>query len=276
MYGHHAAVKEIAEISGHDWTRERARSPQAIQKIKASIGREGNIFDRQFTEFFNEKLFTAQELAAIYGHVEAALSFPSSSKDDLRHALSCACMVGNAHMVEEIWNHHKNRWYFQRHRSLESRVPSFPAPPLHLAVMSGSRPTVAFFLDRGWNANGTSRQTFWEAFWGDTPSPSLLYSSPAHYAATTELLKDLRRRGADADLTALGHRSRTPLSYAVENQNEFAVKLLVDQKYPRRGWNSISHTYLGSGHVWHDKKRKAAAIPSKEIKKALKSVGFSV
>ena len=114
---------------------------------------------------------------------------------------------------------------------------------------------------------------------GGSSSPSLLYSSPAHYAATigsTELLKDLRRRSADADLTALDHLSRTPLSYAVENQNEFAVKLLVDQKYPRRGWNSISHTYLGPGHVWYDKKRKAAAIPSKEIQKALKGVGFSV
>ena len=265
----------IAEVSGHDWTRERARAPEAIQKIKDSIGRQGDIFDQQFTEFFNEKLFTAQEIAAVYGHVEAALSFPSSSKDDLRHALSCACMLGNVHMVEEIWNHHKNRRYFQSHWSLKSRVPSFPAPPLHLAVMSGSRPTVAFFLDRGLNANEKS----WQAFGGWFSSRLPLYSSPAHYAATigsTELLKDLRRRGADADLTALDHRSRTPLSYAVENQNGFAVKLLVDQKYPRRGWNSISHTYLGSGHVWHDKKRKAAAIPSEEIKKALKGAGFSV
>jgi ankyrin repeat protein len=115
------------------------------------------------------------------------------------------------------------------------------------------------------------------------------YSSPAHYAAmigSTKLLRALRRHGADAALTALDHQSRTPLSYAVENLNESAVKFLVGQKHPKRGplfgWcyplfgKCISQSYLGSGHVWQDKKLKAAAIPSEPIKEALKGVGFSV
>jgi len=281
-HGHIAAVKQIAEISGHDWSSERAKDLGAIRKIKASMG---NRFDQRFASFFKEKKFTARELAIIYGHVDTALSFPSRRNDDIRHALSCACMLGDVHMVEEIWNHHKDRGYFQRHSSLESRVRWFPAPPLHLAVMSGNRPTVAFLLERGWKANSQSSRSIFGWF----TDASLRYSSPAHYAAivgSKELLNDLRRRGANADLTALDHLSRTPLSYAVENLDESAVELLVERKHPKRGplfgWcypffgKCISQSYLGSGHVWQDRKLEVAAIPSKSIKEALKGVGFSV
>jgi ankyrin repeat protein len=124
-YGHIAAVKQITEISGHDWNRERATAPQAIRKLKAAMGSR---FNQQFANFFARKTFTARELAVIYGHVDTALSFPSGKNDDIRHALSCACMLGDVHMVEEIRNHHKNRRYFQRHWSLESRVRWFPLP----------------------------------------------------------------------------------------------------------------------------------------------------
>ena len=143
--------------------------------------------------------------------------------------------------------------------------------------MSGNRATVAFFLERGLQAKDQSTNCI-SGFFTDAYPP---YSSPAHYAAivgSTELLFALERRGAD--LTALDHLSRTPLSYAVEKLNEAAVELLVKRKHRNRsGWlfgSRVSNTYLGSGHIWLDKKQKVNAIPNPQIVKALQDVGFCV
>ena len=277
-YGHTDAVKLIIEIPGHDWHRERATAPEAIQKLKNATG---NRFDQQFANFFKKKTFTARELALTYSHIDTALSFPSSRNDDIRAALSCACILGDMHMVEEIMKHHNNRSHLQKHWWMKSRVRWFPAPPLHLAVMSGDSATVSFLLEQGWKANVQS----WRSILNWSTDVSPLYSSPAHYAAmngSRELLKALSRRGADADLTNLDHKSRTPLSYAVQTANEAAVKLLVEQKHPRRGpilgWcffaKCVSRTYLGPGHEWQDRRLKAAAIPNIPIKRALQDVGF--
>ena len=279
-YGHTDAVKLITKIPSHDWHRETATAPQAIRKLKTATG-NGTRFDRRFADFFARKTFTARELAIMYRHVDTALSFPSTSNDDIRDALSCACMLGDVQMVEEIVDHYNNRWNFQRHSSIQSRVRWFPAPPLHLAVTSGDRATVVFFLERGWKANRQS----WRSIFNWSTDSSPLYSSPAHYAAmngSTALLEALWRRGADADLTSLDHRSRTPLSYAVENVNEAAVKFLVKRKHPRRGpilgWcffgKCALRSYLGPGHVWQDSNLRATAIPSIPIRRALQDVGF--
>ena len=270
--GHIAAVEQLAAIYSHDWHGERATDPYAIEKLKNATAHR---FDKHFATFFARKSFTARELAVIYGHVKAVVSFPSAKNDDLRHALSCACMLGDAHTVEEIWLHHERRSYFKKHGSLQTHVRWFPAPPLHLAIISEDRATVAFLLEHGWKPHVQSSGSWFS----DALPP---HSSPAHYAAmigSTELLRALRRHGSDADMTALDHRSRTPLSYAVEHLNELAVKYLVDRRPPSRGRLSgdrVAARYLGSGHVWQDKKLKAAAITNERIKEALGNVGFAI
>ncbi|KAL8751100.1 MAG: hypothetical protein Q9199_006648 [Rusavskia elegans] len=269
-HGHTAAVRQILKLSGHDWDKERAKDQQAIEKIKTSTQSR---YDKQFETFLQRKTFTARELAVIYGHTNTLLAFQSHSRGNTLHAFSCACMIGDFDMVETLW---KNITRF-RHPSVSggSQVRWFPAPPLHLAVMSGSRATVAFLLERGLQANAQSTN-YVSGFSTEAYPP---YSSPAHYAAavgSAEILVALERRRAD--LTALDHRLRTPLSYAVENLNVAAVLLLVERK-PRKasGWFSGSTTdttYLGSGHVWLDKKHKAAAISNPQIVRALENIGI--
>ena len=273
-YGHTDAVQQILKLSGHNWDTERAMDQQAIEKIKAATKSK---HDRQFETFLQRKTFTARELAVIYSHDSTVRAFQSHSEGNTFHALSCACTLGNVDMVETIWNCLRGQWFWQSSGSRGSQVRWFPAPPLHLAVMSGSRATVAFLLERGLQANDQSTN-YVSRFFTEAYPP---YSSPAHYAAvvgSAEILIALERRRAD--LTALDHRLRTPLSYAVENLNVAAVELLVQRKYRNRsGWitgSRITNTYLGSGHVWSDKKHKAAAISNPQIVQALKNIGFSI
>ena len=112
-------MRQLLKLSGHNWNRERAVDPQAIQDIKRAIG---NKFDKQFETFYERKTFTARELAIIYGHPNTALAFHSESEGDILHALSCACMLGDVEMVETIWDHLKNRWYHQKPKQLDSQV----------------------------------------------------------------------------------------------------------------------------------------------------------
>ncbi|MCJ1265248.1 Ankyrin-1 [Lobaria immixta] len=273
-HGHTNAARQILKLSGHNWNRERAKDPKAIGKIKNAIG---NKFEKQFEAFLERKTFTARELAVIYGHADTMLALPIKPGGDILHALSCAPLLGDVDMVDTIWDRLESRWYSEQLECTRCQVRWFPAPPLHLAVMSGNRATVALFLEGGLQAKDQSTNFVTGFFTGAYPP----YSSPAHYAAVAgsiETLSTLERRGAD--LTALDHLSRTPLSYAVENLNEAAVELLVQRKPPKRsGWLfgfGVSNTYLGSGHVWLDKRQKAAAIPNPKIVEALKGVGFSV
>ena len=114
--------------------------------------------------------------------------------------------------------------------------------------MSGDQATVAFLLEHGATVNAMSA--------GGTLSISsgmyLVYSSPSHYAAlvgSVAMLRVLGRKGAD--LTALDHFSRTPLSYAVQNLNEEAVDFLSELKHPYRGElfsAGPKDDYLGPGH----------------------------
>lgn len=234
-------------------------------------------FEKQFGTFFRRKTFTARELAVIYRHADIARAFPIESGGDILHALSCACMLGDLEMVKIIWNYLESRCYYQKSWGKGSQVRWFLAPPLHLAVMSGNRATVALLLKGGLQVKDQSK-TYISGLFKAAYAP---YKSPAHYAAivgSAEILFDLERRGAN--LMALDHLSCTLLSYAVEKLNEATVELLVKHKYPRRsGWlfeSRVSNTYFGSGHVWLDKKQEAAAIPNPQIVKALKDVGFSV
>ncbi|KAL2073659.1 hypothetical protein VTL71DRAFT_10985 [Oculimacula yallundae] len=264
-HGNTEAVKLITRLGGHTWHTEMASDPKAIEKIKQAMGHK---FDKYLQGFFERKSFSARELAAIYGHKDTALAFPMHSYDDLRHALACACMLGNVELVELLWDHHSNRPWTFRHSSLEKQVQSFPAPPFHLAVMSGNRAVVAFFLEKGLKATTDSRKT-------KKCYPYASYSSPAHYAAVvgdTKLLEMLQRRGAD--LTAEDYLHRTPLSYAVENLNEDAVELLVKQKYmEEKGWlRNSPKLFLGSGHVWGEIGSGLASISSSRIKNAMESL----
>ncbi|KAI4116791.1 MAG: hypothetical protein LQ338_007661 [Usnochroma carphineum] len=276
-YGHTSVVKQILKKrSGHDWNRERAADPQAIHKMKTPMGYR---FEKQLETFMRRKTFTARELAAVYGHADTALAFRIQSGGDIRHALSCACMLGNVTMVEAILNHLKDRSYFQKPGSLDRQVPWFPAPPLHLAIMSGDRATADFLLPPAAKFDKRARDQSTNYLSGFFTGAYPPYSAPAHYAAmvgSTKILGLLERR--NADLATLDHRSRTPLSYAVEHLNEAAVELLVKQRHPvRRGWLSgsrVSNTYLGPGHVWLDKSKKQAAIQNQRIAKALEDVGF--
>jgi hypothetical protein len=139
-YGRTAAVKQITRIPGHDWKREGAIAPEAIQKIQASISNKSG----HKLEAFLAKTFSARELAVIYAHIKTVLAFSSRHDDDIFHAVSCACMLGDVHAVEVLRNHHnETQWFFEKHtRWTElpgSQVRWFPAPPLHFAVMSGNR-----------------------------------------------------------------------------------------------------------------------------------------
>lgn len=271
-HGHTAAVRQILKLSGHDWDRERAKDQQAIEKIKTSTQSKSV---KQFEAFLQRKTFTARELAVIFGHTHTLVAFQSHSEGNTLHALSCACMIGDFDMVETLWKNITRQWFRYPSVSEGSQVRWFPAPPLHLAVMSGSRATVAFLLERGLQANDQSTNYVSRFFTKAYPP----YSSPAHYAAavgSAEILIALERRRAD--LTALDHRQRTPLSYAVENTNVAAVELLVQYNPRKKSWwifgDRITNTYLGSGHVWLDKKHKAAAISSPQIVQALENIGI--
>lgn len=111
-YGRTAAVKQITRIPGHDWKREGAIAPEAIKKIQASMSNKSG---QKLEAFSARKTFSARELAVIYGHVKTALAFPSRHDDDLFHAVSCACMLGDVHAVEVLWNHHnETRWFFEK------------------------------------------------------------------------------------------------------------------------------------------------------------------
>jgi ankyrin repeat protein len=269
-YGNTGAVRQIASLDGHNWPRERATDPSAMTKIKKSTNGK---FDRRLGSFFARKTFSARELAVIYGHRDTAVAFPSADNDDLLHAFSCACMLGDVHMVETLWDHNERRWYFQKHIRPLDPVRWFPAPPLHLAVMSRNRATVAILLERGMKVDDESSRSVVGMFTAALPP----YSTPAHYAAmvgSTELLLMLEQKGAD--LTAFDHLSRTPLSYAVEELNVSAVKLLIKRKYPKHllYFNSTYLRYFGLGHVWHEETTKTASR-YRRIRKLLTEIGFS-
>lgn len=271
--GHTAAVQRILKVSGRHWDTERAIDREAIEKIKTATQSQN---DNQFEIFLRRKTFTARELAVMYGHTNALLAFQSHSEGNTLHALSCACMIGNVDMVETLWNYISEPWFWQSSVPGGSQVRRFPAPPLHLAVMAGSQTTVAFLLERNLQANDQSANRVSNYLTQAYPP----YSSPAHYAAmvgSVEILGQLERR--KGDLTALDYRLRTPLSYAVGNLNAAAVDFLVQKDYPpRSGWifgSRVTNIYLGSGHVWLDKKQKAAPIPNAQIRQALKGIGFS-
>lgn len=180
------------------------------------------------------KTFTARELAVIYGPADTMLALSIKPGGDILHALTYASLLRDVDMADKIWDRLESRWYSEQFECTSCQVRWFPAPPLHLAVMSGSRATVALFLEGGLQAKDQSTNYVTGFFTGAYPP----YSSPAHYAAVAgsiETLSTLERRGAD--LTTMGHLSRTPLSYAVENLNEAAVELLVQRRPPKRsGW----------------------------------------
>ncbi|KAF5691023.1 ankyrin repeat domain-containing protein [Fusarium denticulatum] len=195
-YGHSKVVKLLISNGGHDWNNDRADGPGTLQKFR---------YPRVIS---HAKTFSARELAAIYGHETAVLAFPSTKKDDILHAMSSACALGNQSMVETIWRHHKQRSYFKRHSNPTKLVSTFNAPPLHLAVTSGNPALVAYLLERGFSVSD------------QRPVEGSQYSSPAHYAAMTgsaEILYLLKSRGGV--MTSLDFRKRTPLSYAVEHEH---------------------------------------------------------
>ena len=271
MNGHTGVVELIIRNNGdgHDWRKERMEDPAAIQKINTTLGWR---FSKQLEGWYGRKTFSAREIAAIYGHDQTALAFPSSSDDDIFHAISCACMLGDAHTVETLWRHHESRSWWATHSDPRKQVRQFPAPPLHLAVMSGDRATVAFLLERGLAADGQSSSSS-----SDALRP---YSAPAHYAAIvglTKLLQTLERR--QADLTALDFMGRTPLSYAIENLHEEVVELLVTRKPLGRAATrakSANLAYLGPGHVWKDlKSQPPEDVYGSRIMEALGRVGIT-
>ncbi|VTT73253.1 unnamed protein product [Fusarium fujikuroi] len=247
-YGHSKVVKLLISNGGHDWINDRADSPATLQRFK---------FPRVIS---HEKTFSARELAAIYCHENAVLAFPSTKKDDILHAMSSACALGNQSMVETIWRHHKQRSYFKRHSNPTRLVSTFHAPPLHLAVTSGNPALVAYLLKRGFPVNDQST------------AKESQYSSPAHYAAITgsvEILYLLKSSGGA--MTSLDFRNRTPLSYAVENEHVQAVSFLVRQASLYRSTSSKDAVtfHLGSGHREHI---KGWNVMNGEIRKILKQI----
>ncbi|KAF5618672.1 ankyrin repeat-containing protein [Fusarium sp. NRRL 52700] len=231
-YGHSKVVKLLISNGGHAWKNDRADSPENFYKFK---------FPRVIS---HAKTLSARELAAIYGHESSVLAFPSTKKDDILHAMSSTCAIGNQSMVETIWRHHKQRSYFKRHLNPAKLVSTFHAPPLHLAVTSGNPALVAYLLERGFPVNDQ----------GTTEGSE--YSSPAHYAAMTgsaEILYLLK--SSECLMTSLDFRERTPLSYAVEHEQVQAVSFLVRQASSDRSTPSkdVVTCHLGSGHREHMK-----------------------
>ncbi|KAH7222546.1 ankyrin repeat-containing domain protein [Fusarium redolens] len=246
----HSKVAKLLVLSGsNDWINERADGPQTLEKFKYP----GVIS--------HAKTFAARELAAIYGHENAVFAFPSTKKDDLLHAMWCACALGNQSMAETIWRHHKQRSYFKRHANPTKMVSTFHAPPLHLAVTSGNPALVAYLLERGFVVNDKRTAD---------RSP---YSSPAHYAAITgsaEILYLLKSSGGA--MTSLDFRNRTPLSYAVEYEHSEAALFLVKHAPIYQSTSKDAVTFhLGSGHR---KYVKGWNVISKEIKDILKQMGI--
>ncbi|KAF5642249.1 Mg2+ transporter like zinc transport [Fusarium tjaetaba] len=249
-YGHSNVVKLLISNGGHDWKNDRADSPATLQKFK---------FPRVIA---HGKTFSARELAAIYGHENAVIAFPSTKKDDILHAMSSACALGNQSMVETIWRHHKQRSYFKRHSNPTKLVSTFRAPPLHLAVTSGNPALVAYLLERGFSVNdqGTAQ--------------SSQCSSPAHYAAmagSVEILYLLKSSGGA--MTGLDFRNRTPLSYAVEHEHVQAVSFLAKQAPLHQSASSKDAVvfHLGSGHSEH---MKGWNVMNGEIRNILKKIGI--
>ena len=269
-HGRTSAVRQFLQLSGHDWNHERAWYPEATEKLKAATG---NKLDKQLEEFFHRKTFTARELAVVYGYKDTAFAFRVGSGGDILCALSCACIMGDADMVKAILRELENRWFFSETVPPHGQARWFPAPPLHLATMSGDRATVNRLLESKAKVNDQSTN-FWRRTFNDG-YPA--YSAAVHYAAVVgskEILFDLERKGAN--LAALDHLQRTPLSYAVENGNEAAVERLIRVKYPV-GWlrrSAAAVDLLGPGHVWSDKELKQDAISSLPIRNALEKVGI--
>lgn len=194
--GHTTAVKQLLKIPGHDWNRQRAVDQQASDMIKMAIG---NKFARELETFFRRKTFTAQELAIIYGHVDTVLAFHVEPGSDMLHALSCACMLGNLQIVDAILYHLQNRQNYQKPESLYRQARWFPAPPLHLAVMSGNQATVALLLNQDIDSRKQAKSQSTYYLFGYLTGAYPPYSAPAHYAATVgslEILFLLERRGA--------------------------------------------------------------------------------
>ncbi|EGU88873.1 hypothetical protein FOXB_00617 [Fusarium oxysporum f. sp. conglutinans Fo5176] len=218
-YRHSKVVKLLISHGVHDWINDRADSPETLQKFK---------FQRVIS---HAKTFSARELAAIYGHENAVLAFPSTKKDDIFLAMSCACALGNHSMAETIWRHHRQRSFFKRHSNPTRLVSTFHAPPLHLAVTSGNSALVAY-LERGFSVNDQATAD---------GSP---YSSPAHYATITgsvEILYLLKSSGGT--ITSLDFRNRTPLSYAVEHEHAQTVLFLGYKGYSLGG--SVKQLVVG-------------------------------
>lgn len=249
-YGHSKVVKMLISNGGHDWINDRADSPVTLQKFKFP------------PVIAHAKTFSARELAAIYGHENAVLAFPSTKKDDVLHAMSSACALGNQSMVETIWRHQKQRSYFKRHSNPTRLVSTFHAPPLHLAVTSGNPALVTYLLERDFSVNDQST------------AKDSQYSSPAHYAAITgsvEILYLLKSSGGA--MASLDFRNRTPLSYAVEYEHVQAVSFLVRQVPLYRSTSSEDTVtlHLGSGHREH---MKGWNVMNGEIRKILKQIGI--
>ncbi|KAE9362574.1 ankyrin [Stipitochalara longipes BDJ] len=213
------------------------------------------------------KTFTARELAVMYNHIDTALAFPAKVKDDILDALSCACILGDVKLVEKIWKSHQRHSFYARHSQVKEAVRWFPVPPLHLAVISGSQATVNFLLEQGF-LEAKSQSSGGKLTDGWPP-----YSSPVHYAAAVgsiELLLALKQKGAE--MTTLDHKSRTPLSYAVESMHEAIVEILIHQSQPKNFLRikSAASQYLGGGHLW-----PKSLISNKRIIKALKDIGIA-
>jgi ankyrin repeat protein len=262
--GRTAAVTHFVQLGGRKWHKERTVDAIATAKIKADMQHR---FDDSLKEFFEERTFTAMELAVIYRHADTAVAFPRSSAGDLKSAFSLACMIGNIHMIKTLWEYSaatSDFWHNQRHFA-RAQVQGFPAPPLHLAVMSRSLPAVAFLVVIGAWVNATR---------GGSSTEFPRHNSPAHYAAMIGSLSMLELlKHYDADLTLWDYNQRTPLSYAVEKELEDVVEALCKVKHPRRGTildsrNGPHADYLGYGHVW-----PMSSIKSPRIRIALWDVG---
>jgi ankyrin repeat protein len=279
-YGNAAAVTLISRKSDHNWKKENAVDLEAIDKLRSVVGA---VAERRFPGFFKIKTFTAMELAAIFGHANAALAFPYSSDEDFWDAISCACMIGDAQMVETLWHQsgYRKGWFSDASGVYKQRR-FFPAPPLHLAVMAGSRDTVAFLLEKHVDVNDSSKKSLVSSFSDAYPA----YSSPVHYAAAVgsiPILKSLLRNGAYAWME--DSAGRTPLSYAVEHEQETMVDFLIEMHDIRDGAYRQPESkskglkwYLGSGHpcgtkVGDDGDQGCAFSATDHIVAALKASG---